>query len=96
MFNVDSIRKDWVYQKEFRILAGFIPLKKKPQIEIMEKMGIKFSQEIKNRLQNSDNIEMESIKIILEIFDEVKEFVYGIHIMPMGKTELAKTILESV
>ncbi|MHB8360568.1 MAG: methylenetetrahydrofolate reductase [Thermoplasmataceae archaeon] len=96
IFNADSMRKDWFYQKKFKVFAGFIPLKKKPQIEIMEKMGIQFSKEIKNRLQNSDNIEMESIKIILEIFDEVKEFVCGIHIMPMGKTDLAKTILESV
>ena len=71
-------------------------MKKKPQIDIMKKMGIRFSETVEKRLDNSDNIQDESSRIILEIFDDIKDTVSGIHIMPMGRTDLAKTILESV
>lgn len=96
IFDAEAMKKDWINGKEYKILAGFIPLKKKSQMDIMERMGIKFSPDIKRKLENSDNIEQDSIRVVLEIFDDIREMVSGIHIMPMGKTDLAKTILESV
>ena len=96
IFDGESMKVQWVKEGQLKIVAGFIPLKKKPQIDIMKRMGIKFSDTVEKRLENSDNIENESSRIILEIFDDIRETVSGIHIMPMGRTDLAKTILESV
>ena len=96
IFDGESMKVQWVKERQLKIVAGFIPLKKKPQIGIMKKMGIKFSETVEKRLENSDNIENESSRIILEIFDDIRDTVSGIHIMPMGRTDLAKTILESV
>ncbi len=96
IFDPEAMKKEWINGKDYMILAGFIPLKKKSQIDIMEKMGIKFSPDVRRKLENSDNIEQDSIRVVLEIFDDIRDMVSGIHIMPMGKTDLAKTILESV
>ena len=96
IFDGEAMKVQWVKERQLKIVAGFIPLKKKPQIDIMKRMGIKFSDTVEKRLENSDNIENESSRIILEIFDDIRETVSGIHIMPMGRTDLAKTILESV
>ncbi len=96
IFDGESMKVQWVKERQLKIVAGFIPLKKKPQIDIMKRMGIKFSDTVEKRLENSDNIENESSRIILEIFDDIRDTVSGIHIMPMGRTDLAKTILESV
>ena len=96
IFDGEAMKVQWVKERQLKIVAGFIPLKKKPQIDIMKRMGIKFSDTVEKRLENSDNIENESSRIILEIFDDIRDTVSGIHIMPMGRTDLAKTILESV
>lgn len=96
IFDAESMKVQWIRERQHKIVAGFIPLKKKPQIDIMKRMGIRFSETVEKRLDNSDDIQNESSRIILEIFDDIKESVSGIHIMPMGRTDLAKTILESV
>ena len=96
IYDPESMQKEWIREKNFRIIAGFIPVKRKSQISQFESMGIKFSPDSKRRLENADDVEAESIRIIEEIFDQVKGGVDGIHIMPMGKTDIAKTILESI
>lgn len=90
------LMKDWIKKRNFRLIAGFIPIRKKSQVEFAESLHIHISDEVKSRLLNADDIVSESRKIILEAVDELKGYIDGIHIMPMGHNRIAREILESV
>lgn len=96
LFEPEHLRKEWIKNRNFRLSAGFMPLSRKSQIEGMKKMGVKLSEETVNKLENSDDIVEASRKLILDAFDSLKGYVDGIHLMPLGKNELAKQILESI
>ena len=87
---------DWIKKRNFRLIAGFIPIRKKSQVEFAEGLHIHISDGVKERLLNADDIVSESRKIILEAVDDLKGYIDGIHIMPMGHNKLAREILESI
>lgn len=96
IFEADHLKKDWIKNRTFRLSAGFMPLTRKGQIEGMRKMGVRFSEETISKLDQSDDITATSIRMILEAYDEAKEYIDGIHVMPLGNNKLAKQILESI
>ncbi len=96
LFEPEHLTKEWIRNRDFRLSAGFMPLSKKPQIEALKRMGVRLSDETLRKLENSDNIAMTSMKMILDAFDAAREYVDGIHLMPLGRNETAKQILESI
>lgn len=96
IFEPEHLAKDWLKNRTFRVSAGFMPLTRKSQIEGLRKMGVKLSEETINKLENSSDITKTSQKMILDAYDGIREYVDGIHIMPLGNNILAKQILESI
>ena len=96
LFESDHLRKDWIRKRNFRLSAGFMPLTRKSQVEGIKKMGVKFSDETMRKLDQSDDITATSTRMILDAYDEAKEYIDGIHVMPLGNNRLAKQILESI
>lgn len=96
LFEPEHLQKDWIRNRDFRLSVGFMPLTKKPQIEALKRMRVGLSDETIRKLENADDIIQTSRNLILDAFDSVREYVDGIHIMPLGRNSLAKQILESI
>ena len=96
LFDPEALKKDWIKERKFRILAGFMPLSRKSQIQFIEKIGSRIPEHTKERLENSDNIEETSSRIIKDAYDDLRGYVDGIHLMPLGKNEVAAKILECI
>lgn len=96
IFDSSALKKEWLLRRNYRLLAGFMPLSRKGQIQFLEKMGSRISEDNRKRLENAENIEETSSRIIKETYDDLKGYVDGIHLMPMGKIELAAEILECI
>lgn len=96
LFESQWLKKDWLRQRNFKVIAGFFPLRKKSQLEFVRKMHVPISSEIENKIQNSDNVVETSRKLILEAIEDLKGYIDGVHIMPIGHNEIAKDILESI
>ncbi len=90
------LKKDWIRQRNFKVVAGFFPLRKKSQLEFVKKMHVPISNELENKIQNSDNVKDTSRRLILDAIDDLKGYIDGVHIMPIGHNEIAKDILESI
>ncbi|CAC12108.1 5, 10-methylenetetrahydrofolate reductase related protein [Thermoplasma acidophilum] len=96
VYSAEYLQKDWIKKRNFKLIAGFLPLTKKSQVKFSENLGIVIPDSVKQRLLNSEDVISTSMKIITEVFDEVKEYVDGIHIMPLGHNEIAAQILETI
>lgn len=90
------LKKDWLRKRNFKVVAGFFPLRKKSQLEFVKKMHVPVSKEVQDRIDNSDNVRETSRRMIMETIDDLKGCIDGVHIMPIGHNESAKEILESV
>lgn len=96
VFDSHHIRKEWIRKRKFRLIAGFIPLRKRSQVEFADRLHITISPEVRERLLSAEDISNESFRIITEMIDDVKEYIDGVHIMPMGNYRIAREILETV
>ncbi|WP_010917383.1 methylenetetrahydrofolate reductase [Thermoplasma volcanium] len=96
IYSSDALSMDWLKKRNFKLIAGFLPLIRKNQVEFSEKLGIFLPKVVKEKLLNSEDIRSTSVNIILNVFDEVKDFVDGIHIMPLGHNDIAADILGSI
>lgn len=96
LFEPEHLTKDWLKNRGFRLSAGFMPLARKSQVDALKRMGVSLSKETLKKLENSDDVVQTSQKLILDTFDAAREYVDGIHIMPLGKNIVAKQILESI
>ncbi len=96
IFDPQLLEKDWIKKRNFKILAGFMAIRKKSQVDFAEKLHINMPAEIREKFLNSDDITTTSRNVILEAFDGLKGYVDGIHLMPMGHNDLAKDILECI
>lgn len=96
LYESQWLKKDWVKERKFKVVAGFFPLRKKSQLKFVKKMHVPVSEEVENRIENSDNVAETSRKLILDTIDDLKGYIDGVHIMPIGHNEIARDILESV
>ncbi len=96
IFDSSYLKQEWVQRRNFKLLAGFMPLTRKGQIKFLDKMGSRISDESRKKLESADKIEEVSSRLIKDAYDDLKGYVDGIHLMPMGKTELAAEILECI
>lgn len=96
LYESQWLQKDWLRKRDFKVMAGFFPLRKKSQLEFVKKMHVPVSKEVEERIGNTDDVRAESRKMILEAVDNLKGYIDGVHIMPVGHNELAKDILESI
>ncbi|MFG1449145.1 MAG: methylenetetrahydrofolate reductase [Thermoplasmataceae archaeon] len=96
IFDSSYLKQDWVQRRNFKLLAGFMPLSRKGQIKFLDKMGSRISDESRKKLESAERIEEASSRIIKDAYDDLKGYVDGIHLMPLGKTDLAAEILECI
>lgn len=94
LFEPEALTRDWIRKRNFRVLAGFMPITKKGQLEFVKRMGSRIPESVINRIENSNSLEETSSRIIKEVYDDLKGYVDGIHLMPLGRTKLAASILE--
>ncbi len=90
------MQQDWLKKRKFKVVAGFFPLSKKSQLKFVKKMHVPVSEEVEAKYENSDDVSSTSRRLILDTIDDLKGYIDGVHIMPIGRNEAAKEILESV
>ncbi|MCL5803564.1 MAG: methylenetetrahydrofolate reductase [Candidatus Thermoplasmatota archaeon] len=96
IFDPLLLEKDWIKKRNFKLMAGFMAIRKKSQVNFAEKLHINMPEEIREKFENSDDIQSTSRRVILDAFDSLRGYVDGIHIMPMGHNNLARDILECI
>ena len=96
IFDPSLLEKDWIKKRNFKLMAGFMAIRKKSQVDFAEKLHINMPAEIREKFENSDDIQSTSRRVILDAFDSLRGYVDGIHIMPMGHNNLAEEILECI
>jgi homocysteine S-methyltransferase len=75
-------------------VAGFILPKYRAFLENYKRLGLDISEQNVKRFLDAENFESEMIKSALEIYEEIKNKIIGIHIMPLNHFKVAKTLLE--
>ncbi len=96
VFSENYLKKEWIKRRDFKLIAGFLPLHKKAQIQFSDSMGIEISGTAKEKLLAGDDVRGNSIKMIRNIFEALDGYVDGIHIMPLGHNDIAREILETI
>lgn len=96
LYESQWLQKDWIKNRNFKLVAGFFPLRKKSQLEFVKKMHVPVSKEVQEKFDNADDVKETSRKLILDSIDDLKGYIDGVHIMPIGHNEVAKDILECV
>jgi len=78
------------------VIIGIIPLKSVKMANYINcnLAGISVPEHYIRRLDKSDNKEEESVKITVELIEEIKGRVAGIHLMPINWPEVVKKILD--
>lgn len=95
IFDAHHLQKAWIQKRKFKLIAGFIPLKRRSQVQFADKLHIRISDKVRERLMTSEDPSAESFRIITELIDDLDGYADGIHIMPMGNYRMAKEILET-
>lgn len=96
VYEPEHLAREWLKKRSFRLSAGFMPITRKSQVDALKRMGVQLSESTLRKLESSDDLLQTSLKIILETFDNIREYVDGIHIMPLGNNKVAREILESI
>lgn len=78
------------------LIAGFMPMKKRSSVSMLEKMGVRIKGTRFERIADSEDPLGESTRVILETVDEIRGLISGVHIMPMGDYDTATKILECI
>lgn len=91
-----GVHESFMKLKDKKIIAGFMPLKSKSQLNFIKKLGVEMDEKTIKRLENTEDVRSESARLILETYENLKKYVVGIHIMPMNDYDVAKNILECV
>lgn len=74
--------------------AGFILPKSRSFLENYKSIGLDISEQNLKRFLNAEDLGKETIKLVLEIYEEIKNKIVGIHIMPINNFKEAKSLLE--
>ncbi|MEM3675920.1 MAG: methylenetetrahydrofolate reductase, partial [Thermoplasmataceae archaeon] len=96
IFSGDPLEKEWITKRSFRLIAGFIPIWKKGQLDSVRRMGSQIPDKFIEGIERAEDPAAFSSRAIREIIDEIRGHVDGIHIMPIGNVKLAREILECV
>jgi len=96
IFSAEPIRTEWLRRRKFRLIAGFIPIWKKGQLDAVARMGSQIPSEYIRGVREAEDPAAFSSRAIREIIDDIKKEVDGVHIMPIGNVKLAREILECV
>ncbi|MDI3309998.1 MAG: methylenetetrahydrofolate reductase [Thermoanaerobacterium sp.] len=87
---------DAVKQFDIPVLVGVLPLRSyKMAVNLNEKVpGIEIPEKIIDRLKNGEK--GEGTKIAIEFINKIKDKVGGVHIMPLGKTDMVVDIVNGI
>ncbi len=96
IYDSSLLKKSWIRNRRFRLLAGFIPISRRSTVEFSEKLGIRLPENVRQRLLSAEDPSSVSFRLITQMIDDLKGYFDGVHIMPMGNYRLARDILESI
>lgn len=94
IYDPEVLKKEWIKNRRFKILAGFIPILNKGSLEFYKDLDLKLPKEILEKMENSSNLEDFFIKLITDAIDDMKGYIDGIHLMPIGKYNFVKKLME--
>ncbi len=93
-YSSEPFKQKWIRDRKFKLSIGFMPILKKGRIKSLREMGVELPENVRSILENSENLRETSLKLIAALMDDLKGYVDGIHIMPLGNNGIAKEILE--
>ncbi|GGM66091.1 methylenetetrahydrofolate reductase [Thermogymnomonas acidicola] len=95
VYEPELLQKEWIRNRDFRLSLGFIPIRRESQLKSIEAMGVRLSEETKRKLSGSDPL-AASRGILERLVEELRGYVDGVHIMPLGRNDIAREFLEVV
>ncbi|MCK4859379.1 MAG: methylenetetrahydrofolate reductase [Candidatus Omnitrophica bacterium] len=80
------------------VLGGIIFLKNEKTANYLNKniAGISIPQEIMQRIEKAADKERETVNIASELIKQIKPLCQGVHLMPLGKNDLVKEVVEGI
>lgn len=96
IYSSEHLNSEIITKNKLKIIPGFIPITRKGMIAFLKKIGVNMNKAEIEKLRESDDIAGTSRRMFMDTYDEIKDSVMGIHVMPMGDYKIAKEILESV
>ena len=93
-YNSEPFKKQWIRRRKFKLFVGFMPILKKSNIGSLAKMGVLIPESLKSIIDNSENLRDTSLKLIDNLVSDLKGYIDGVHIMPIGNNEIAREIME--
>ncbi len=94
IYDPEILKKDWIKKRNFKILAGFIPIFNKGSLEFYKDLDLTIPKDILEKMENSSNMEDFFFKLITNSVDELKGYIDGVHLMPIGRYNFVKKIME--
>lgn len=94
IFDTEVMKEDWIVKRNFKLLAGFIPILKKSQLDVTESLDMRIPKNLRDRILNSTDLEEFFLKYITDAVDDLKGYIDGVHIMPLGRNQFAKKLME--
>ena len=80
------------------VLGGVIFLKNEKTANYLNRniAGISIPQETMKRIETAIDKEKETIKIASELIKQMRPLCQGVHLMPLGKNDLVKEVVEGI
>lgn len=99
IFDIEPFRNFIKHTKDFGVpvIAGIVLLKTEHTARFMNERvpGVSVPQRIITEMENAKDKSQKSIEIALRLIEEVKPFVDGIHIMPVGVNKKVPLLLNA-
>lgn len=96
IYDTELVKQDWIKNRKFKLLGGFIPIFKPSFLQNAQALDIAIPKDLKEKILNSTDLESFFINFISEKIDELKGYVDGFHVMPLGRTSFTKKLLEVI
>ncbi len=94
IFDPEILKQEWIAKRKFKLLAGFIPILKKSQLDVTESLDMRIPKNMRDKILNSTDLEEFFINYISDSIDDLRGYIDGIHLMPLGRNHFAKKLME--
>lgn len=96
IYDPDVLKQDWVRNRKFKLIAGFIPILKKASLDFYRDLDLDIPPDLLVKMENTSDLESLFFDLIVDSVDELKGYIDGIHIMPIGRYKFARRVLEVI
>jgi|BEDMetMinimDraft_1075159.scaffolds.fasta_scaffold04283_1 5,10-methylenetetrahydrofolate reductase len=96
IYDPEVLKHDWIKHRKFKLIAGFIPILKKASLDFYRDLDLNIPDNLLEKMENSADLENLFFNLIVNSIDELKGYIDGIHLMPIGKYKFARKVLEVI